>query len=233
MDSSTVQLIKQRYQLLPQELKDAISASELPQKLKEISSKNNLLLDQANILHNEILFVLLGLEPASKFVDTIIRELNINREKALLIARDANTLVFDSVRSHLREWEESFIEEENKIAEQKYGQISSLEKLGGFSIEKTDGAEDTSDENHDVTPADRDSILSGIENPVSGNITTSPKQEVGSTVETHTDPLIDHLLGNPVTSTEQKIVNKELPKEKLETIPKKPSGPDPYREPIQ
>jgi len=230
MDQETTQTIKERFSELPKELRDAITASDLPVRLKNISNNHNLLLDQANILHNEILFVLLGLEPSSEFVPTVSRELQINNEKANLIAKDVNTQIFDSVRSHLMEWEEGANKDLDSQMAEKSSQISSLEKLGGFSIEKSEGSvsnENTSaniDTKSDVSASDRASILYGLENPIPG------KKEV-ATGDTHTDPLIDHLLANPVSTTEQKVITSEVVKKPA--VINKPSGMDPYREPIK
>ncbi len=132
-NTDTKELIKERYQTLPKEVKDAITASDFTNKMKTLASSHSLMLDQTDSLQKAILVIMLGLEPSSTFVDSIISELGINRGKATAIAKDVNQLIFDPIRKYLREWEE---QEEKTIQENEKSQsITDLERAGGFTIE--------------------------------------------------------------------------------------------------
>ncbi|MEI8248943.1 MAG: hypothetical protein WCG07_00395 [Candidatus Taylorbacteria bacterium] len=226
MDTETKQLIQERFNDLPNEIKGAITASDLPEKIKKIAADNNLLLDQVSDLQNEILFVLLGIEPSSDFVGNVSKELSVNNLKALAIAKQVNATIFDAIREKLREMEERLVTDDAPEETQNSKGISDLEKLGGFTIEKP-----IVEPKIDVTRADRPAILNGVENP-------TPVTPVIPRPYKPIDPLIDHLLTSPVTSAEQKVEIKPLSKPQPAistppvTTPPKPSGPDSYREPI-
>jgi hypothetical protein len=235
-NKNTTELIKERYQGLPLQVKDAVTASDLPVKMKTIADDNSLMLDQAGALQNEILFVMLGMEPSSEFVKNISKELNINKEKANAIAKDVNQLIFDPIRKYLREWEE---QEEKTIKENENQQsITDLERAGGFTIEHSGqngngGAPINLPGAEEVTESKED-LVASIENPIPTK-PAIPVQEYN-----HTEALVDRLLAGPMTAVEQKTVQTSpqeqataKPEPKAPQTPPKPAGPDSYREPIQ
>lgn len=248
-----IQIIKEKLLQLPDQVQQAILSSDLKQKMRTIADKHSLMLDQTGLLQNEIFFVMLGMEPSSDFVDNVTSELNIPRSKAEMIAQDINTLIFAPIKTYLREWEEQ-AKVENAEEKSLKEKNSALERAGGFSVEPSlastsaDG-EDSMADSEDVQESDKNDILAGIENPKPSPSMSTPKPE-----ETHTEPLVDHLLGNSNSQTEQKIVHKteeppanlpiteETPTSGAASVPIKPStppvrpapaprkGPDPYRE---
>ena len=245
---NTSELIKERYQQLPQEIRDAVTASDLPTKMKTIASNHGLMIDQVGILQNEILFVMLGLEPSSDFVNNMSKELGIKRELAEKITIDVNRLIFDSIKNYLREREESVlneqINEQKTEQEEKLATISSIEQVGGFSIEKPAPVSINK-----ITPTDREAALEHLENPP-GQVDRGGTS-VNSAHETHTEPLVDHLLQNSVSAGAYKQhvephVPDNLPivaatpftQTSINPPPKAPevpkpaprTGPDPYRE---
>ena len=226
MDKEIKQIIQDRFNDLPSEIKGAITASDLPQKIKKIAADNNLLLDQVTDLQNEILFVLLGIEPSSDFVGNVSKELSVNNLKALTIAKQVNATIFDAIREKLREMEEKLVTDDAPEETRNAKGISDLEKIGGFTIDKP-----IVEPKADVTRADRPAILAGVENP-------KPVEPIIPRPYKPIDPLIDHLLTSPVTSTEQKIEIKPLakPQPVVPTPPAasapQPRGSDSYREPI-
>lgn len=117
-EQNTTEQIKSRFKELPPGLQKAITASDLPQKIRSISQKYSLLLDMADALGREVLITMLGLEKASDFTKNISKELNIDRETANLITTDVNNLIFEEIKTHLRELEaaaEDTDEDEKKI----------------------------------------------------------------------------------------------------------------------
>jgi hypothetical protein len=203
--------------------------------MKTVASNHDLMIDQAGMLQNEILFVMLGMEPSSEFVNNMSRELGINKEKANAVAKDVNDLIFAPIRKYLREWEE---QEEQKGQEPDKSQqsMADLERVGGFTIEPTgqngngNGAVPANLPGAEVVTESKEDLLSGIEDPA-----TIPPKSTALEIE-HTDILVDHLLANPTGATEEKIVKPVQPVAEspiVKEAPKKAPTADSYREPIE
>ena len=243
-DIDPIDAIKARFQELPTELRDAITASDWSEKVKKVADKNSLMLDQMSLLQNEVLFVMLGLEPAADFVNNVAKELNVDRNKAITITTDINELVLAPIKEFLQQWEKTATPEDT--GNNNYHDLSVLEKAGNFTIEP----QKVHDESVDVTSADKARILSEIENPPTSifpeKIVSVPVPE-----EKFTEPLVDQLLTGTTSSGERKvfinIINaapSKLPTDTsaaptTETTPSTslppdapvtPKGPDLYRE---
>jgi hypothetical protein len=142
--------------------------------------------------------------------DTSAR-LAIDDRKARAIATDINRDVFEAFKQILRDNEET--------AAKEYS-VSSLERAGGFEIEKDfpgggeKGIEKTNAEAAAMTETDKINMLSDIENPkpIAERITS--------------EPLVDQLLHAPAAIPEEKIMVKAEPPANLPTD-------DPYREPTR
>jgi hypothetical protein len=102
MEYSPEQLQK-RYTELPQVLQEALSSTDVAQKVESIAKKYRLLIPQAGDLSDEIGLVLMGLSSPGSFSETIQRKLNINSVLAKEITEEINQSVFQKVRSYLIE----------------------------------------------------------------------------------------------------------------------------------
>lgn len=102
-DVNIHQLIRERFSALPEKLQQAITSTEVAEKLRAISNKYRLHLDQGQTLENETYMVLLGIEEAEKYEDNVRRELGIPKEDAHAIATDVAEEIFLSVRGELKE----------------------------------------------------------------------------------------------------------------------------------
>lgn len=98
----TEEIIKEQISKLPKIVKDAISSANLGDKIKKIANKNMLHIDQAGILINETMFVMLGLEPIEDYKENIRRELNISRDRAQTITAEIDKEIFVSVREAMK-----------------------------------------------------------------------------------------------------------------------------------
>lgn len=235
MKQFTAEEIQATYETLPQHIKDAISSDDVRASIESIGKKFGLHIDQLGDLVDEVGLVMLGLKKPKNFTSEISSLLKIDSETAGQIATDLNTSVFSALKQSMRE-----TSEQNETVETEQSTVSSsLEKLGGFSIEKNEG--NVSDENSavnneaksDVGESDRESILSGIEDPAPSIATHVQKVNVMEPEEAHVDPLIDHLLTTSVSTPEQKIEAVAPTEPKKITEVQKPKGNDPYREPIK
>jgi hypothetical protein len=96
-------MIKERFAKLPPKLQTAITSTEVAEKLRTLSQKYRLHLDQGQILENETYMVLLGIEKAGKYEENIKKELGISTEEAKNIAGDVAKEIFLSIRDLLKE----------------------------------------------------------------------------------------------------------------------------------
>jgi hypothetical protein len=222
MNQDSMQLIKDHFAELPQEVRSAITAPDLLQKMRAIGDKYNLLLDKQGDLQRSILFVMLGLIPSREFVPSISSGLNVNTEVANNIAKDVNEQILAPIRTYLREWEERA--EQDEAAEEttelgKDGQNSDFQSIGGFTVEPSPMT--ARQQSEETTIENKPDLIKSIENPE-----PAPKSFVASN-KIGTDPLVDHLLTTPVTVPPQII---ERPVNGASQTAPKSSGPDPYRE---
>lgn len=102
MDQEFENLIKERYAILPEDIKTAIKSLPLMAIMQEIASQNSLHIDQAGDLYNETLLVLLGVEGVGRFEKNLRDHLNIESSVSTRIAATINTRVFLTVRQSLR-----------------------------------------------------------------------------------------------------------------------------------
>ncbi len=97
------QIIKDRFNKLPPKLQEAITSTEVALKLREISQKYRLHIDQGQILENETYMVLLGIEQSENYKENLKKELRISEENAIKISNDVAKEIFLSVRNILKE----------------------------------------------------------------------------------------------------------------------------------
>lgn len=245
MKQFTSEEIQDQFEKLPAELQAAVTSPEIQEKIEVIGKKHNLMIDQMGELVDEIGLILLGLEKSSDFVNHASQKLNISSKAALLLAKDINSEVFDSIKDSLRKVEAEIPVEESETQENHDQTVASIENAGNFSIEKEAGETNKGE----VTYADRAKILNDLENPpthtgatasnFSTPIVSGSKTGSGTAPENYTEPLVDYLLANPIAQSEKKIVvetKDTVPQAKIApttpVVPKK-QGPDPYREAVK
>ena len=115
MDEETKKIISDQMEAIPEDVRKAILSVDYPLQLQEIVKRNHLLIDQAGALETETTLTLLGLETLNDYVENISRELEIPREKSLIIAHDVDELIFKSVRESLQKINDRTLAEEEEI----------------------------------------------------------------------------------------------------------------------
>jgi restriction endonuclease len=227
-------ILEARMKSLPKDLQLAMASVDVANAIQDIADKNDLMLDQASDLTDEVGYVMMGLSSADKFVDTLVKKLGVKREVAIKIATEVNTEIFDSIRSSLQKIQAEHV---NDNEENTDNMVSDVEKAGNFTIEK-----ETTDQPESQTgaPISREKVLNAIENPQFHN--TKPINVLEAVSKN--DEMADHMLSGTVskrmTTTEIKAepVTSATPTAPAATpattLPPQKSrpGPDPYREPI-
>lgn len=248
MDNDTDNLKQEiiaRYQKLPSSVKDAVSSLNMSGVIKTIAASHGLLVDKMGILHNEIMLVLLGIEPSSSFVENLGRQLNVSDGEVVSIATEVNEGIFAPIRTYLREWEDAQknsepgenIETKEAVGmAQRQETVSSIEQAGDFNI-----VPETKETANNITAADKPKILSELENPSGTPVVPTPD---------YREPLVDQLLQGqtilpvktaapapkvspaPQTSTAlpQSPQPQNKPPQKPSVQQNRPKEPDPYRE---
>ena len=188
MKQFTSEEIQAIFEKLPTEVLEAITSSDVNEKVESIGKKYNLHIDQLGELVDEVGLVMLGLQKSSLFVSDLCDRLSIDRKIADNITADITKDVISLIRKHLMSVETT-------------SSPSDLERLGDFTIDHTQTANNDKSPIGDVNgnggvPTERRSeILSGIEDPDSIKMPTRPRIE----------PLTDHLLTTPITIPPQQI----------------------------
>ena len=221
MDQLTPEQIKERFDRLPKELQAALSSNEIHEKIRDIGEDQGLMIDQVGELVDQVGLVILGVAKSSDFVADTSRRLSINSDRAQRIAEKINTEIFENLKNELTERESS-----PEIAAESG--VSSLERAGGFEIERTSMRESSLEDKDPVTSRDRNDILAGLENPapVVPRMTSSGAS-VTNGGETRSEPLVEQLLRSSTAIPEEKINH-----EPNKSEPKPPATNDPYREAV-
>lgn len=102
-DINIHELIREKFATLPEKLQEALTSTEIAEKLRAIALKHRLHIDQGQILENETYMVLLGIERAENYEKNIEHELSLSQEDARVIAAEVAQEVFLSVREALKE----------------------------------------------------------------------------------------------------------------------------------
>ena len=103
MPTYTQEELLDRYEKLPQALKDAIFAETNADKMYALGQKNGLTIDQIGEIASETGYVMLGVTHPRDFARNLKQKLNIDQEKAREIAEDINREIFRPIREHLKD----------------------------------------------------------------------------------------------------------------------------------
>lgn len=193
----TKEILKDQFKKLPKDIQEAILAVDLRSKMQFITKKNNLHIDQAEVLENEAVFVLLGLEHPNNLVANIAKHVEVSEEKAEAIAEDLNREIFLKVRESLK-----------KIFEERAGEGGSL------LLEKTE-----------EEALNREDILRDIEDKEHHNLPTVNKSELHLETK-HPSEIMTMRQGDFQNQKTVNEIKREKPVEinfQPEQIPKKPS----------
>jgi len=98
----TSEQIKERFEKLPKEMREAIFSVDSSEAIQAIGKKYKLAVDKIGELADEIGLVTIGATPSHNFVSNLSRRLGVDREKARKIAQEINEQVFAKIREKLK-----------------------------------------------------------------------------------------------------------------------------------
>jgi len=93
--------LKERFQLLPKVVQDAITSADVDAHLRKLADTHKLHLDQWQKLENEVMLALLGFEHVEDLQKNIQQEIGVTADVAHALVGDINTIVFEPVRQEL------------------------------------------------------------------------------------------------------------------------------------
>ncbi|MBX4209352.1 hypothetical protein KW799_01505 [Candidatus Parcubacteria bacterium] len=101
------EILQNKLASIPEEIRQQAISDAVATTLSQIAKDHNLHIDQAGVLDEETLYVMLGLEKADGFTGKLRERLGISQEIAVEIVKDVNEKVFLSIRESLMKMHES------------------------------------------------------------------------------------------------------------------------------
>jgi|GEM_PF-4245652 len=206
-----------------------------PMVVSLMATKNKLDSSMAEKIQTEMILILLGLEPISRFRANLVSELETSYDQALKIAFDANAQFFGPVMETLKQMDDEIkkFEEENAGSEEETENQSPSEPRSGVEthpnrmipdheeMEKVDGIHLHS---QSVMP-----MNAAAAQKESRNFTQTPKQSFSSTI----DQKLRNIVRSPTTTNQAGNPEIETMGVPVKTIVKPGYvSNDPYREPL-
>jgi hypothetical protein len=104
MDEDLKAKIRTRITELPEDVREAIQSNALGDHIRQIGQKHKLHIDQMETLSQETYLTMLAFSPASQFVNNIVEQVRVPRDKAEEIANDINNQIFLSIRESMKKF---------------------------------------------------------------------------------------------------------------------------------
>lgn len=95
------QQLVERFKELPKVIQGAITSASVQQRLRQLSTKNHLHLDQWGALENEVMLTLLGFQDAENLATNIQKHVGLPPEIATPLTEDIMKAVFEPIRQEL------------------------------------------------------------------------------------------------------------------------------------
>ncbi|MEA2112707.1 MAG: hypothetical protein U9P50_01915 [Patescibacteria group bacterium] len=207
-------VLEERYNSIPDNVRQAISSTEVNRKLKNIVDRYKLQLDEGEELTKEIGYVMLGLRDSGDFIKNIQKATELDKATAEKIAEDINNIILKEIKTSLR------------IATQKPDRLD--EEEDNFDEEKQQQV--------------RDELIKEIETPTENIITPPTNQKITTDLikkpEQELQKIDNKNPGSKPVNKENYIKDVEdeksnQPKKEFEQNLEKDYIIDPYREPIE
>jgi|GEM_PF-1557484 len=203
INNSIQNTIDQHMKTLPSYVQSAIHSSDWERRILNIGRKYGLHVDQLEILQTELSLAVLGLSDRQEFVHEVMREARVNKETMDLIVGEINRDIFIPIRKALREAQEDFEAEQDRVEldeteDSEPTSLSGLEK-NEEDLLKTHGVSFGNDDDDEVVEKKRDS------QPIEHSAPEEPQPEIAK------PRLIEPLrLNNQVSQTTKEVKNNDV-----------------------
>lgn len=237
-----------RYEALPQDLKDTMMSVETAETIFEIGKKFGLNIEKTGKLAEEIGFVILGVIPSKDFIGDLKDILEVDGDKALGVAAEANHRIFLKIRDALKtmhgvRWVDQIAEKPIDTAPQKPFAGGERKIKPAETVEKN--KEEIPSILAEIKPANDLSATSGKPIPAETKEEKEPSQTIPTEIRPGTPIRPAEIPQTPPLDTEHEIEAPATNTEPPEGLPveqpqQKPTAPqpnkylvDPYREPFE
>jgi hypothetical protein len=174
--------MRTRFSLLPEDLQKTINSSEYQMRLYEIAKTVKLTYEQLGTLEMETTMVLLGMTPPDEFQEEIQSQLKLDPKTASEIVGQINEQVFKTIRESLKKVYTAKDQSEDAITNGLNPDQTRAElKKSGIEINKIPTNTIVKPNTPTINPAQRDKLLSGIENPPKGSGLSLAEQKLAGT----------------------------------------------------
>lgn len=95
-------IFEERFAELPEAIQKAVTDASVEKKLRALSAKHKLHLDQWVLLENEIMLTLLGLEDPKEMAKNISKEVGIEKNLAQKLVNDIAIEIFKPIREQMQ-----------------------------------------------------------------------------------------------------------------------------------
>jgi len=228
--------LEEKYQNIPNDVREAISSTEVSEKLKSIVDKYKLQFDEGEELTKEIGYVMLGLKSPDYFVRNIQNATNLNQEQAKEIVKDVNEMIFKNIKESLREIHDkrNFVEDE-KIEDlnEEIQEKMRDELMQEIETPKTKKILLENENSEDILPNPEQTQI----NTITTDIIEKPEQELQKTViiskdkkEVSEQTSIQTDKQESTTTNKEELIKSNKENEQNQS---KKYIMDPYREPLE
>lgn len=93
--------LAEQFKSLPKIVQDAITSADVQKHMRTLADSHQLHLDQWQLLENEVMLTLLGLQPIDELGKNIQTEVGVSQEVAVALAGDISKVVFEPIRQEL------------------------------------------------------------------------------------------------------------------------------------
>ncbi len=100
-EQSVDQQLAEQFKGLPPVVQNAITSADVQKHLRDLANTHKLHLDQWQLLENEVMLTLLGIQPIENLEQNIKNEVGVPAEDAKALAEDISTIVFEPIREEL------------------------------------------------------------------------------------------------------------------------------------
>lgn len=202
-EKTTEEILNEKFESLPKNIKSAILKSKWQNEVRKIASRYYLRVDQENLLENNILMLMLGLQDVDGFFEEMGKEIEDDL-KLNNILEEVEQTIFAVIKEYLVE--DTQEKESNKSNYLK-------DEVEGSAMDD------------EILTVTRDEILKGIEESEKIQQQTNAPELKSSNVMQTDKPKIEE--SKPVDPVEAGLGNK------ISTSAKDYKSIDPYREPLE
>ena len=97
------EIIQEAFDALPKNIQKVVTESGWTEEVDTLLIKHNLNEEQGQLVKNETLYVMLGIEPSENLIENIVKNAEIEETRAKHLAIDIDSVVFEKIRSALTE----------------------------------------------------------------------------------------------------------------------------------